>query len=159
MSNTEARNYKIVGCTLIAADVQQHGRRWCLNEKRPPIYGRSFCVNPCIWQWGRGESNPYALRHQILSLACLPIPALPRAARLYAAAAAASTIAAAWPRRNAGIPGKWTGNLPQTGALELPAGGAAFRGRINAFANHQVVEAVWDELFIQKGRARIGPAW
>ena len=29
-------------------------------------------------QWGRGDSNPHALRHQILSLARLPIPALPR---------------------------------------------------------------------------------
>ena len=31
-----------------------------------------------IRQWGRGDSNPHALRHQILSLARLPIPALPR---------------------------------------------------------------------------------
>jgi hypothetical protein len=28
--------------------------------------------------WGRRESNPHALRHVILSHACLPIPALPR---------------------------------------------------------------------------------
>ncbi len=29
-------------------------------------------------RWGRGDSNPHALRHQILSLARLPIPALPQ---------------------------------------------------------------------------------
>ena len=29
-------------------------------------------------RWGSGDSNPDALRHQILSLARLPIPALPR---------------------------------------------------------------------------------
>ena len=29
-------------------------------------------------QWGSGDSNPDALRHQILSLARLPIPALPQ---------------------------------------------------------------------------------
>jgi hypothetical protein len=28
--------------------------------------------------WGRGDSNPHALLHQILSLARLPVPALPR---------------------------------------------------------------------------------
>ena len=27
--------------------------------------------------WGRGDSNPYALRHMILSHARLPIPTLP----------------------------------------------------------------------------------
>jgi hypothetical protein len=29
--------------------------------------------------WGRGESNSHASRHMILSHACLPVPALPRA--------------------------------------------------------------------------------
>ncbi len=29
-------------------------------------------------QWGSGDSNPDALRHQILNLARLPIPALPQ---------------------------------------------------------------------------------
>ena len=29
-------------------------------------------------QWGRGDSNPHVFRHQILSLARLPIPALPQ---------------------------------------------------------------------------------
>ena len=29
-------------------------------------------------QWGRWDSNPHALRHQILNLARLPIPALPQ---------------------------------------------------------------------------------
>ena len=28
-------------------------------------------------QWGSGDSNPDALRHQILNLARLPVPALP----------------------------------------------------------------------------------
>jgi hypothetical protein len=28
--------------------------------------------------WGRGDSNPHALRHMVLSHARLPIPALPR---------------------------------------------------------------------------------
>jgi hypothetical protein len=28
--------------------------------------------------WGRRDLNPHALRHVILSHACLPIPALPR---------------------------------------------------------------------------------
>jgi hypothetical protein len=30
--------------------------------------------------WGRGDSNPYAFRHMILSHARLPIPTLPRKA-------------------------------------------------------------------------------
>src|SRR3990172_4728225 len=33
--------------------------------------------------WGRRESNPHALRHVILSHACLPVPALPLSRRLY----------------------------------------------------------------------------
>ena len=32
-------------------------------------------------QWGRGESNSHALRHMILSHACLPVPALPQGQR------------------------------------------------------------------------------
>lgn len=28
--------------------------------------------------WGRRDSNPHALRHMILSHACLPVPTLPR---------------------------------------------------------------------------------
>jgi hypothetical protein len=28
--------------------------------------------------WGRRDLNPHALRHMILSHACLPVPALPR---------------------------------------------------------------------------------
>jgi hypothetical protein len=32
--------------------------------------------------WGRGDSNPHALRHMILSHARLPIPTLPREAEL-----------------------------------------------------------------------------
>ncbi len=28
--------------------------------------------------WGRGDSNPHALRHMILSHARLPVPALPQ---------------------------------------------------------------------------------
>ena len=31
-----------------------------------------------LWWWGRGDSNPYALRHMILSHARLPIPTLPQ---------------------------------------------------------------------------------
>jgi hypothetical protein len=30
-------------------------------------------------KWGRGDLNPHALRHWILSPGCLPIPALPPA--------------------------------------------------------------------------------
>ena len=37
-----------------------------------------------VMGWGRRESNPHAFRHMILSHACLPIPALPQAAKLYA---------------------------------------------------------------------------
>ena len=33
-----------------------------------------------VW-WGRGDSNPHASQHQILSLARLPIPALPHTPR------------------------------------------------------------------------------
>ena len=29
-------------------------------------------------RWGRRDLNPHALRHMILSHACLPIPALPQ---------------------------------------------------------------------------------
>jgi hypothetical protein len=31
-----------------------------------------------VKKWGRGDSNPHASLHQILSLARLPVPALPR---------------------------------------------------------------------------------
>ena len=33
-------------------------------------------------EWGRRDLNPHALRHMILSHACLPIPALPRGLEL-----------------------------------------------------------------------------
>ena len=32
-------------------------------------------------KWGRGDSNPHAFRHMILSHARLPIPTLPREAK------------------------------------------------------------------------------
>lgn len=38
------------------------------NNKSPQINGEAFC-----WCAGR-ESNPHALRHSILSAACIPIP-------------------------------------------------------------------------------------
>ena len=34
-----------------------------------------------VW-WGRGDLNPHALLHQILSLARLPVPALPQASHV-----------------------------------------------------------------------------
>ena len=34
-------------------------------------------ISSIVW-WGRGDSNPHALRHMILSHARLPIPTLPR---------------------------------------------------------------------------------
>ena len=33
--------------------------------------------------WGRRDLNPHALRHMILSHACLPIPARPRAGEVH----------------------------------------------------------------------------
>jgi hypothetical protein len=39
-------------------------------------------MSPEIIVWGRGDSNPHALRHMILSHARLPIPTLPREAEL-----------------------------------------------------------------------------
>jgi hypothetical protein len=30
-----------------------------------------------FWIWGRWDLNPHALRHMILSHACLPVPARP----------------------------------------------------------------------------------
>ena len=43
---------------------------------------RSFVVIILPVWWGRGDSNPHALRHMILSHACLPIPALPHERKL-----------------------------------------------------------------------------
>jgi hypothetical protein len=38
--------------------------------------------NTIDFEWGRRDLNPHALRHMILSHACLPIPALPRGLEL-----------------------------------------------------------------------------
>ena len=45
------------------------------------ITKRGQCVDRGV-EWGRGDSNPHALRHMILSHACLPVPALPRVKEL-----------------------------------------------------------------------------
>ena len=40
------------------------------------IFVRPFFAK--LFEWGRRDLNPHALRHMILSHACLPVPALPR---------------------------------------------------------------------------------
>ncbi len=55
-----------------------HGEQECCTGLTPDAR-RAF--HHVLIKWGRGDSNPHALRHMILSHARLPVPTLPRRGR------------------------------------------------------------------------------
>ena len=60
----------------------RHGKRSISAEVLSVANSKKLCkllaVNPKNTMWGRGDSNPHAFQHMILSHARLPIPTLPR---------------------------------------------------------------------------------
>ena len=68
--NKEKRTYLTNKRNLIF-DVLDRLSGTCENEKGPPL-------DEAVPLYGWGDSNPHGLRHQILSLGCLPIPTHPR---------------------------------------------------------------------------------